>query len=47
MKGSEIVILGAGMAGFGAAFRLHEEGTCGRLYEARETPGGHTSTHFY
>jgi protoporphyrinogen oxidase len=47
MRGSEIVILGAGMAGFGAAYRLHEEGTRGRLYEARETPGGHTSTHAY
>jgi protoporphyrinogen oxidase len=47
MRGDEIVILGAGMAGFGAAFRLHEAGIRGRLYEARATPGGHTSTHFY
>ena len=47
MKRGEVVILGAGMAGFGAAFKLHEAGTRGRLYEARPTPGGHTSTHFY
>jgi protoporphyrinogen oxidase len=42
-----VAILGAGMAGFGAAHALHEEGDRGRLYEARLTPGGHTSTHFY
>jgi protoporphyrinogen oxidase len=47
MKHGRVVILGAGMAGFGAAFKLHESGTRGRLYEARPTPGGHTSTHFY
>jgi protoporphyrinogen oxidase len=47
MNVGEILILGAGMAGFGAAFRLHEEGTRGRLYEARSNAGGHTSTHFY
>ena len=41
-----IVILGSGMAGFGAAHRLHEEGARGRMYEARESAGGHTSTHF-
>jgi protoporphyrinogen oxidase len=43
-----IVILGSGMAGFGAAHRLYEEGgRRGRLYEARESAGGHTSTHFH
>ena len=47
MKGQDIVILGAGMAGFGAAYRLHEAGGRARLYDARPTPGGHTSTHFY
>jgi protoporphyrinogen oxidase len=47
MKDHGIVILGAGMAGFGAANRLSEEGVRARLYEARTTPGGHTSTHFY
>ena len=47
MKDHGIVILGSGMAGFGAAHRLHEQGVRGRLYEARPTAGGHTSTHFY
>lgn len=47
MKDLGIAILGAGMAGFGAAYRLAEEGVRARLYEARATPGGHTSTHFY
>jgi protoporphyrinogen oxidase len=47
MNGSGVVILGSGMAGFGAAHHLHEQGVAGRLYEARPTPGGHTSTHFY
>jgi protoporphyrinogen oxidase len=44
---TEIVILGAGMAGFGAAYSLHRQGVRGRMYEARNAPGGHTSTHFY
>jgi protoporphyrinogen oxidase len=47
MTNRDVVILGAGMAGFGAAVKLHEEGERGKLYEARPTPGGHTSTHFY
>ncbi|MGK2915580.1 MAG: protoporphyrinogen/coproporphyrinogen oxidase [Porticoccaceae bacterium] len=42
-----VVILGAGMAGFGAAYCLREEGARGRIYEARTSAGGHTSTHFY
>lgn len=41
------VVLGAGMAGFGAVIRLSEEGIRPTLYEARPTIGGHTSTHFY
>lgn len=44
---SGIVILGAGCAGFGAAYALHSENVGSRLYEARPEPGGHTSTHFY
>ena len=47
MNDHGIAILGSGMAGFGAAYRLHEQGVRGRIYEARNTPGGHTSTHFY
>jgi hypothetical protein len=46
MKDLGITILGAGMAGFGAAHRLEQEGVRARLYEARPKPGGHTSTHF-
>lgn len=47
MSDHSISILGAGMAGFGAANRLHDEGVRPLLYEARPTIGGHTSTHFY
>lgn len=47
MNDQGIVILGAGMAGFGAANHLHGRGVKATLYEARKTPGGHTSTHFY
>lgn len=42
-----IAVLGAGMAGFGAAYALHEEGIKSTIYEARPRLGGHTSTHFY
>jgi protoporphyrinogen oxidase len=47
MANVDVAILGAGMAGFGAAFALHENGDRGRLYEARSRAGGHTSTHVY
>jgi protoporphyrinogen oxidase len=43
----QIAILGSGMAGFGAAHKLHAAGRRGCLYEQRPTAGGHTSTHFY
>jgi len=39
-----IVILGAGMAGFGAAHRLHTEGVESVLYEKKPYYGGHTAT---
>jgi protoporphyrinogen oxidase len=42
-----VAILGSGMAGFGAAHHLREQGVRGTLYEQRPTFGGHTSTHFY
>ncbi len=42
-----VSVLGAGMAGFGAVNRLHEQGVRPVLYEARPSIGGHTSTHFY
>lgn len=47
MSDQTVTILGAGMAGYGAAHRLKEEGARGRVFEARGTIGGHTSTHFY
>lgn len=47
MSEPPVTILGAGMAGFGAANRLTEQGVRPVLYEARPTIGGHTSTHFY
>jgi protoporphyrinogen oxidase len=47
MNEQGVVILGAGMAGFGAANHLHGAGVRPTLYEARATPGGHTSTHVY
>ena len=47
MTDRPIAILGAGMAGFGAANRLADEGVRATLYEARDAIGGHTSTHVY
>ena len=40
----KIVVLGAGMAGFGAAHRLHNEGACATLYEKHPYHGGHTAS---
>ena len=37
-----IVILGTGMAGFGAAYRLHSEGITPVMYEKNASPGGLT-----
>lgn len=47
MAGSNIAILGAGMAGFGAAHHLHENGVQARLFEARPQIGGLTSSYDY
>ena len=47
MEKSGIAIIGAGMAGFGAAHALQERGLRGTIYEARSNHGGHTSTHYY
>ena len=44
---TNVAILGAGMAGFGAAHRLHSEGLQSTLYEKHSYYGGHTTTfHF-
>lgn len=41
----DIVIIGAGMAGFGAAHALREQKVRPRMYDARPGPGGHTSSY--
>ena len=41
---SEIAILGAGMAGFGAAHQLREEGLEPVIYEQNSYSGGHTAS---
>ena len=39
-----IVVLGSGMAGFGASYRLHAEGIRPVLYEQSPHFGGHTAS---
>ena len=39
-----IVILGSGMAGFGAAHRLHSEGMPSVMFDRNSYPGGHTAS---
>jgi protoporphyrinogen oxidase len=41
---SNIVVLGSGMAAFGAAHRLHAEGITPTLYEKNAFHGGHTAS---
>jgi len=41
---SSVVILGAGMAGAGAAHRLHAEGMSSVMFEQKPYPGGHTAS---
>ena len=40
----EIAVLGTGMAGFGAAHRLHAEGVTPVLYDKNGYHGGHTAS---
>ena len=47
MSNEHIAILGAGMAGFGAAHRFHEAGLRTTLYEQRPYHGGHTASHSF
>lgn len=42
-----IAILGAGMAGFGAAFRCHQQGVRATVYEKKPYHGGHTASHTF
>ena len=39
-----VVVLGSGMAGFGAAFRLHAEGIAPTMYDKNDYYGGHTAS---
>src|ERR1041385_317187 len=39
-----VVILGTGMAGFGAAYRLHSEGVTPVMFDKNDHPGGHTAS---
>lgn len=41
---SEICVLGTGMAGYGAAHKLREEGTRGILFDKKPHYGGHTAS---
>ena len=42
-----IVVLGSGMAGFGAAYRLHAEGITPAMYDKHPYYGGHTASFRY
>lgn len=44
---SSIVVLGTGMAGFGAAYRLHAEGITPSMYDKNSYHGGHTASFRY
>jgi protoporphyrinogen oxidase len=44
---SNTVILGSGMAGFGAAYQLHTEGITPVLYDKNDYHGGHTASFRY
>ncbi|HTX76837.1 MAG TPA: NAD(P)-binding protein, partial [Terracidiphilus sp.] len=39
-----IVVLGSGMAGYGAAHRLHAEGIAPVMYDKNPYYGGHTAS---
>jgi len=41
---SDVVVLGTGMAGFGAAYRLHAEGVTPVMYDKNSYHGGHTAS---
>ena len=42
-----IIVLGTGMAGFGAAYRLHAEGVTPVMYDKNAYHGGHTASFRY
>jgi protoporphyrinogen oxidase len=47
MPKPNIVVLGTGMAGFGAAYRLHAESIAPLMYDKNEYYGGHTTSFRY
>jgi protoporphyrinogen oxidase len=47
MSTPNIVVLGTGMAGFGAAYRLHQEGIAPLMYDKNPYYGGHTTSFRY
>ena len=47
MPTPNIVVLGTGMAGFGAAYRLHSEGITPVMYDKNAYYGGHTTSFRY
>jgi protoporphyrinogen oxidase len=47
MPTPNIVVLGSGMAGFGAAYRLHSEGITPVMYDKNAYYGGHTASFRY
>jgi protoporphyrinogen oxidase len=47
MSPPKIVIFGTGMAGFGAAYRLHQEGIVPIMYDKNPYYGGHTMSFRY
>jgi protoporphyrinogen oxidase len=47
MQAPNIVVLGSGMAGFGAAYRLHTEGFTPVMYDKNSYYGGHTTSFRY
>jgi len=44
MPEPNIIVLGTGMAGFGAAYRLHAEGVTPTMYDKNAYYGGHTAS---
>ena len=47
MSMPHIVVLGSGMAGFGATHRLHAEGIAPVMYDKNSYHGGHTASFRY
>lgn len=47
MSEKNVAILGSGMAGFGAAYRLHQAGVSTRMYDKNRYFGGHTASYTF